>query len=50
MQAPLSKTYGVTQDVANCGELANYNFSNNKFLIPHPYELFKTLHKSNKNT
>lgn len=36
MQAPSSNTYGATQEVAN-GGLANYNFSNNRFLMPQPY-------------
>ena len=50
MQAPSSKTYGATQEVANYGEIVNCNFSSNRFLIPHPYELFKTLFLIYKNT
>ena len=50
MQAPLSKTYGATQEVANYAGLVNCNFSSNRFLMPHPYELFKTLFLIDKNT
>ena len=43
IQVPSNNTKGATQDDANYGVLANYKVSNERSLMPQPYELLRML-------